>query len=97
MIRPLTELGVGRLIPLITDRTEAKLKDSNVLSKIQKWEKIAREACKQSGTHGCPYSIHLRDFRLTLRKWITRTLCYLAVCLLSLKSVKISLFLGFQQ
>jgi 16S rRNA (uracil1498-N3)-methyltransferase len=54
MIRPLTELGVGRLFPLLTDRTEAKLRDSNVLSKIQKWEKIAREACKQSGNPWMP-------------------------------------------
>jgi 16S rRNA (uracil1498-N3)-methyltransferase len=54
MIRPLTELGVGRLFPLLTDRTEAKLRDCNVLSKIQKWEKIAREACKQSGNPWMP-------------------------------------------
>jgi 16S rRNA (uracil1498-N3)-methyltransferase len=54
MIRPLTELGVDRLFPLLTDRTEAKLKDSNVLNKIQKWEKIAREACKQSGNPWMP-------------------------------------------
>jgi 16S rRNA (uracil1498-N3)-methyltransferase len=45
---------VGRLFPLLTDRTEAKLRDSNVLSKIQKWEKIAREACKQSGNPWMP-------------------------------------------
>ena len=68
MIRPLTELGVGRLIPLLTDRTEAKLKDSNVLSKIQKWEKIAREACKQSGNAWMPLFDTPKRFSTYLKK-----------------------------
>ena len=68
MIRPLTELGVGRLIPLLTDRTEAKLKDSNVLSKIQKWEKIAREACKQSGNAWMPLFDTPKRFSTYLEK-----------------------------
>lgn len=54
MIRPLTELGVNRLTPLITQRTEAAFDLRKLRDKKIRWQKIAQEACKQSGNAWVP-------------------------------------------
>lgn len=54
MIRPLTELGVARLTPLLTDYTEYKNIEKKHDAKIKKWQKIAIDACKQSGNPWLP-------------------------------------------
>lgn len=54
MIRPLTEVGVGRITPLLTERTEAKISSEKEVSKLAKWRKLAIEACKQSGNPWLP-------------------------------------------
>jgi 16S rRNA (uracil1498-N3)-methyltransferase len=41
------ELGVRKFVPLITKRCDVKLKDAE--KKLERWRKIALEACKQSG------------------------------------------------
>tara|TARA_B100001093_G_scaffold461809_1_gene476546 strand:- start:340 stop:1074 length:735 start_codon:yes stop_codon:yes gene_type:complete len=54
MIRPLTELGVYRITPLFTERTEARSPSEKFESKRRKWCKLASEACKQSGNPWLP-------------------------------------------
>ena len=54
MIRPLTELGVCRITPLLTQRTEARGPSEKIESKRRKWCKLAIEACKQSGNPWLP-------------------------------------------
>lgn len=54
MIRPLTELGVSRLTPLHTDRSESKIEGRKQDMKIKKWERVAIDACKQSGNPWIP-------------------------------------------
>jgi 16S rRNA (uracil1498-N3)-methyltransferase len=54
IIRPLTEMGVGRITPLITERTEARIPADKEMSKLAKWRKLAIEACKQSGNPWLP-------------------------------------------
>lgn len=54
MIRPLTELGVGRMTPLLSDHSECKNFKNKQHLKIQKWQKIAIDACKQSGNAWLP-------------------------------------------
>ena len=54
MIRPLTELGVGRLTPLLTDHSECYNKEKKQETRSQKWKKIAIDACKQSGNPWLP-------------------------------------------
>ena len=54
MIRPLTELGVCRITPLLTQRTEARGPSVKFESKRRKWCKLAIEACKQSGNPWIP-------------------------------------------
>lgn len=47
VVQKAVELGVCRLVPLNTKRADVKLKDGE--KKIERWQKIALEACKQSG------------------------------------------------
>ena len=48
LIRPLTELGVSVLTPLLTERTEGSISSSKLQDKKERWHKLAQEACKQS-------------------------------------------------
>ena len=54
LIRPLTELGVSELTPLITERTEGSVSSSKLEDKKERWQKLAQEACKQSGNTWMP-------------------------------------------
>lgn len=47
VVQKAVELGVARLIPLITERCDVKLKDE--AKRIDRWRRIALEASKQSG------------------------------------------------
>jgi 16S rRNA (uracil1498-N3)-methyltransferase len=53
-IKPLTELGVDRITPLLSDRTEIKHDRRSFKNKVDKWAKLAIEACKQSGNPWFP-------------------------------------------
>ena len=68
-IKPLTELGVTRISPILSDRTEIKQGSSGLDKKVAKWEKLAIEACKQSGNpwlpqidHPLSFDRHLTDY-----------------------------------
>lgn len=47
VVQKAVELGVIKLVPLNTKRADVKLKDAE--KKVERWRKIALEACKQSG------------------------------------------------
>lgn len=47
VIQKATELGVSKLIPLVTKRCEVRIK--SYANKLQRWRKIALEATKQCG------------------------------------------------
>lgn len=47
VIQKAVELGVKSFVPLITKRCDVKIKDAE--KKLERWNKIALEACKQSG------------------------------------------------
>ena len=47
VVQKAVELGVSRLVPLNTTRADVKLKETD--KKAERWQKIALEACKQSG------------------------------------------------
>ena len=49
VIQKATELGVRRVIPLLTTRTVGRVTHSAVESKQARWQRIAREAAKQCG------------------------------------------------
>ena len=65
LVRPLTELGVGGITPLLTERTEARFDPEKWHLRKKKWQKIAQEACKQSGHSWLPdFSdpVHIKDY-----------------------------------
>lgn len=47
VVQKAVELGVARIVPLNTKRADVKLKEAD--KKLDRWQKIALEACKQSG------------------------------------------------
>ena len=67
LIKPLTELGVNQITPLVTERTEAKIDSTKFEGKITKWRKLAIEACKQSGNPWLPQV----DQPLELKKYLS--------------------------
>lgn len=52
ILRQSAELGVATLQPLLTERTEVKVKET--ASKFQKWQSHLVEGCKQSGNSWLP-------------------------------------------
>ena len=50
VVQKATELGVGRVVPVITKLADIRLRDgSDVTQRVTRWRRIALEACKQSG------------------------------------------------
>ncbi|MFI3244550.1 MAG: RsmE family RNA methyltransferase [Akkermansia sp.] len=54
IVQKAVELGVGRIIPLMSERTIVRLSDKEGASKRKKWERTVLEACKQSGVSLLP-------------------------------------------
>ncbi len=49
-----TELGVTRIVPLLSDRTIVQLDGEEGERKREKWERVVVEACKQCGQNWLP-------------------------------------------
>ena len=49
IVQKATEIGVSRIVPLEMNRCVARIMKSDMEKKLRRWEKIAREAAKQSG------------------------------------------------
>jgi len=47
IIQKTTELGINKIIPVITKRVVVKLDDNSKIKKVQRWQRIAEEAAKQ--------------------------------------------------
>ncbi|RPH47552.1 MAG: 16S rRNA (uracil(1498)-N(3))-methyltransferase [Desulfobacteraceae bacterium] len=47
LVRKLTELGISRWIPFISERSVPRPDDERVRARTKRWEKIAKEAAKQ--------------------------------------------------
>lgn len=54
IIQKACEIGVRRIVPLQTDRCIAKVQRNEAAKKVEKWRKVAIEACKQSGLNFLP-------------------------------------------
>lgn len=48
IVQKATELGVGRIIPLIADRSEVRLDTERSEKRLERWRRIVIEAAKQS-------------------------------------------------
>ncbi|HEY0546982.1 MAG TPA: 16S rRNA (uracil(1498)-N(3))-methyltransferase [Pyrinomonadaceae bacterium] len=55
VVQKATELGITRLIPLTTTRADVRLRDeSDAVKRVTRWQRLALEACKQSGRARVP-------------------------------------------
>lgn len=54
IVQKAVELGVQRIIPLITERTIVRINAKEATAKAAKWSKTVLEACKQSGVNTLP-------------------------------------------
>ena len=54
IIEKATELGVAEIRPLLSERTVIRLNPDEIEKKREKWQRIAIEACKQSGQNWLP-------------------------------------------
>jgi len=54
VVQKATELGVGRIIPVTSARSVPRLEAMRALGRRARWQKIAREAARQSGRADVP-------------------------------------------
>jgi len=54
IIRMTTELGVTRVVPLLTARTIVRLEPARWGARLARWRRVAREAAQQSGRAAVP-------------------------------------------
>ncbi|NQT32399.1 MAG: 16S rRNA (uracil(1498)-N(3))-methyltransferase [Candidatus Omnitrophica bacterium] len=58
-----TELGVSRIVPIVTDRTIVRPDDARSKKKVAKWRRIALEASKQCGRTSVPKIEKVTDYK----------------------------------
>src|SRR5690606_25511957 len=49
-----TELGVARIVPLVTDRTEVRLDAERAPKRLAHWQAVVASACEQCGRNRLP-------------------------------------------
>jgi 16S rRNA (uracil1498-N3)-methyltransferase len=54
ILQKATELGVAKIVPLISDRTVVQLEEDESSKKREKWKQVTIEAAKQSGQDWLP-------------------------------------------
>ncbi len=54
ILQKATELGVARIVPLITDRTEVKLGADRAERRLAHWQAVIASACEQCGRNRLP-------------------------------------------
>ena len=67
VVQKATELGVARIIPVTSARAVPRLEPMKALSRRARWQKIAREAARQSGRADVPEVEAVVDLKTALR------------------------------
>ncbi len=79
------ELGVKSISPLITERGNLRLNATNASKKMQHWQKIAQQACEQSGRTIIPTIFPVQ----TLVNWLPQQSA-VKICLDPYSQIKLS-------
>jgi len=66
IVQKATELGVARIVPLFTERSEVKLDASRAEKRLLHWRAVAASACEQSGRVRIPEVLPAQ----TLQEWL---------------------------
>ena len=67
VVQKATELGVGAITPLRTERTEFRLRGERAEKKLRHWQQVATSACEQCGRNRLPRIQPVQD----LAQWIS--------------------------
>lgn len=65
VLQKATELGVTRIVPLFTERTEVKLSGERLEKKLRQWKKIIQASCEQCQRNVIPeltYAMSLSEY-----------------------------------
>ncbi len=73
-IQKSVELGVNRFVPIVTARTEVKLKDAE--RRLERWQRIAFEAAKQCGRARLMEVEKVADFSSVFDNRATKTIMF---------------------
>ena len=66
IVQKATELGVARIVPLLTERSEVKLDPARAEKRLAHWRAVAASACEQSGRARLPEIVPV----LPLQNWL---------------------------
>ncbi|HEY2860596.1 MAG TPA: 16S rRNA (uracil(1498)-N(3))-methyltransferase [Terracidiphilus sp.] len=66
IVQKATELGVARIVPLLTERSEVKLDPARAEKRLAHWQAVAASACEQSGRARVPEIVQTQ----TLDAWL---------------------------
>jgi 16S rRNA (uracil1498-N3)-methyltransferase len=66
IVQKATELGVVRIVPLLTERSEVKLDAARAEKRLAHWQAVAASACEQSGRARLPEIVAA----LPIQKWL---------------------------
>lgn len=80
LVQKVSELGITKIVPVITERTVVKIEDAKKEEKKQeRWQKIALEACKQCGRSRIPEvvkAVKLKDAQKYFDECKEKIVCY---------------------
>lgn len=76
IIQKTTELGIVRIVPCVLSRCVVKLDGKDAQKKVDRWQKIADEAAKQSGRGILPQIAPITDFRDAVLQMKNFDLCF---------------------
>ena len=72
IIQKSTEIGISEIVPIITERTIVRLDHKKIKQRTLRWQKIAREAAKQSRRSAIPRVGPVLDFSQALKEFSAR-------------------------
>ena len=68
IVQKAVELGVSRIVPLMTERTIVRLSGKEASAKADKWRRTVLEACKQCGVNKLPVVEEPQPYKLFLQR-----------------------------
>ncbi len=68
VIQKSVELGVAKIVPVVTERCVSRPDDASLSKKLERWKKIAKEAAMQSGRGRIPAVENAVSFSQALEK-----------------------------
>lgn len=68
IVQKAVELGVSRIIPLVTERTIVRIKPAEAADKAEKWRRTVMEACKQCGVNHLPVVEEPQSYKAFLQR-----------------------------